>query len=417
MKNKHTTLSELTFQRYQRYLNPGMATLVRFMGFESAEVASEGCYVITADGRRYLDFFGGPGVFSMGHRPPSIVARVRAQLDAMPLSSHILLNPVTAELAERLAAVTPGALQYSFFCNSGAEAVEGALKVARAYTRRPEFVATEGAFHGKTFGALSASGRDVYKDPFRPLLDGFTHVPYGDADALDRAVTERTAAFIVEPIQGEGGVIVPPDGYLARAQAICAERGALLIVDEVQSGLGRTGKWWGCDWDGVQPDIMCLGKALGGGVMPIGAFMARPEVWSIFEENPYLHTSTFGGNPLACAAGLGALEAVEELQLCRAAAERGAQLMTGLRSLADAYAGMIADLRGRGLFIGIEFVDADIAGLTIAAMAGRGLLAAYTVNNPQVIRFEPPLTVTEEEAATALQIFAAALEDTAALLG
>ena len=409
-------LSEITFKRYEQYLNPGMATLVKFMGFDGVEVRSEGCYVITDDGTRYLDFFGGPGVFSMGHSPPRIVERVRRQLEAMPLSSHILLNPVTAELAERLAERTPGALQYSFFCNSGAEAVEGALKAARAYTRRPEFVATIGGFHGKTFGALSASGRDVYREPFMPLLAGFTHVPYGDADALAEAVTESTAAFIVEPLQGEGGVVVPPEGYLARAKQICEDAGALLICDEVQTGLGRTGKWWGCDWDGVEPDIMTMGKALGGGVMPIGAFIARPEVWSIFEENPYVHTSTFGGNPLACAAGLGALAAVEEEDLCARALERGRQLMDGLAGMVGEFEQMIAEVRGRGLFIGIEFTDPDIAGLVIAAMSGRGLLAAYTMNKPRVIRFEPPLIVTEEEADEALSIFAQALGDTRALL-
>ncbi|MCD6360925.1 MAG: aspartate aminotransferase family protein [Armatimonadetes bacterium] len=410
------TLSELTFERYQKYLNPGLVTLVSFMGFESVEVASEGCYVITEDGRRYLDFFGGPGVFSMGHKPAAIVARVREQLEAMPLSSHILLNPITAELAERLAQITPGDLQYSFFCNSGAEAVEGALKIARAFTGRPHFVSTQGAFHGKTFGALSASGRDVYKDPFRPLLTGFTHVPYGDVDALAEAVTDETAAFIVEPVQGEGGVVVPPDGYLTRALEICREHGALLICDEVQSGLGRTGKWWGCDWDGIVPDMMCMGKALGGGVMPIGAFIARPEIWSVFEENPYLHTSTFGGNPLACAAGLGAVAAVEEQDLCRAARERGEQLMNGLVSIAGDFTGFIADVRGRGLFIGVEFTDPDIAGLVIAAMSGRGLLAAYTINNPSVIRFEPPLTVTQQQADEALDIFAEALAAAADML-
>ena len=409
-------LAEVTFRRYEQYLNPSMAALVKFMGFESPEVSSEGCYITDADGNRYLDCWGGPGVFNMGHRPERIIRRVREQLDIMPLSTHILPNPVTAEFAERLAEVAPGSLQFSFFCNSGAEAVEGALKAARAHSGRPEFVASHGGFHGKTFGALSASGRDVYRDPFKPLLEGFTHVPFGDADALADAVTERTAAVIFEPIQGEGGIVVPPDEYLPRAREICDQAGALLILDEVQTGFARTGKWWACEWAGVEPDLMTLGKALGGGVMPIGAFMARPEIWDIFAENPYVHTSTFGGNPLACAAGLGAIEAVEEDGLCEKATARGCQFMEGLTDLAAQFGGMIAEVRGRGLLIGVQFTDPDLAGLVIASLASQRVLAAYTLNNPSVIRFEPPLIITADQVNEVLAAFAQALSSTAALL-
>jgi len=409
-------LEKRSFERYEQYLNPGMAQLVKFMGFESVEVRSEGCYVYTSDGQRFLDCFGGPGVFSMGHSPPAIIERVRAQLEQMPMSSHLLLNPVTAELAERLAQVTPGDLQYTFFCNSGAEAVEGALKAARAHTGRPGFVSTIGGFHGKTFGALSASGRDVYRDPFQPLVPGFTHVPYGDAEALADAVTDETAAVILEPIQGEGGVIIPPEGYLSRAREVCHEAGALLIADEIQTGLARTGRMWGCDWDGVVPDIMTVGKAMGGGVMPLGAFIARPAVWDIFEENPYVHTSTFGGNPLACAAGLAALDEIERLDLCTAAAERGAQLADGLRDIAGRHQAMIADVRGRGLIVGVAFTDPDIAGLVIAALSGHHVIAAYGLNNPGVVRFEPPLIISAEQVDEVVAAFAEALAHTAAML-
>lgn len=409
-------LGKTTYERYARYINPGMAQLVKFMGFEGAEVRSEGCYVHTSDGERYLDCLGGPGVFSFGHSPPKIVKRVHEQLDLMPLSSHLLLNPLTAALAERLAAMTPGDLQYSFFCNSGAEAVEGALKAARAYTGREGFVATLGGFHGKTFGSLSATSREAYRTPFQPLVPGFSHVQFGDADALAGVVDETTAALIVEPIQGEGGIIIPPDGYLTRAREICDDAGALLIADEVQTGLGRTGKIWACDWDGVVPDIMTLGKALGGGVMPLGAFIARPEVWSIFQENPYLHTSTFGGNPLACAAGLAALEMLEEQELARAASERGEQLLSGLRAAADAHEGLVSEVRGRGLLVGVEFTHEDIAGLVIATLAGRKILVAYGLNNPGALRLAPPLIISGEQVDEVVEAFALALSSTAAML-
>lgn len=409
-------LARLTFDRYDQFINPGMAQLVKFMGFEDVEVRSEGCYVYTSDGSRFLDCFGGPGVFSMGHAPEAIVSRVRGQLETMPLSSHIILNPIAGELAERLAQVTPGDLQYTFFCNSGAEAVEGALKAARAYTGREGFVATIGGFHGKTLGALSASGREVYRKPFGPLLPGFAHVPFGDSDALADAVTDATAAVILEPIQGEAGVIVPPEGYLAAAREICDAAGALLILDEIQTGMGRTGVMWACEREGVVPDIMTMGKALGGGVMPLGAFIARPHIWSIFEENPYLHTSTFGGNPLACAAGLGALDFVEEHDLCAAAEERGARMIAGFERIAADHEGMIEEVRGQGLLIGVQFGHEDIAGLLIATLAGRKILAAYGLNNPRTIRFEPPLVISDEQVDEVLDAFDEALTMTAAML-
>jgi len=363
-----------------------------------------------------LDCLGGPGVFTLGHRPAAVVDAVRDQLGRLPLSSHILLSDLLAKAAAAVAEVTPGNLQYVFFCNSGAEAVEGALKAARMATGRPGFVATEGAFHGKTFGALSASGRDVYKMPFEPLLPGFTHVPFGDAEALDAAVDDRTAAVILEPIQCENGIILPPDGYLSALRDICTSKGALLILDEIQTGLGRTGKLWACDWDGVTPDIMTLGKALGGGVMPIGAFVAVPEVWRIFEENPYIHTSTFGGNPLACRACLAALSEIQRQDIPALAAARGAELLEGCQALAQANSDFITAARGRGLLVALEFTDSDLAGLVIAGLAQRDILAAYGLNNAKVLRFEPPAIITADEVQRVVQALGEAIDATKKLL-
>lgn len=409
-------LSALTFERYEKYLNPGMAALTKFMGLEAVEAEAEGCTVIGSDGTRYLDCLGGPGVFTMGHRHPKIVAAVKAQLDRMPLGSHMLLNPLAAELAERLAQITPGALQYSFLCNSGAEAVEGALKMARAHTKRPKFVAAEGAFHGKTFGALSASGREMYKAPFRPLLEGFTHVPFGDPEALAAAVDDQTAAVILEPIQCEAGIRVPPDGYLTAAREACDRHGALLIADEIQTGLGRTGRLWACDWDRVAPDIMTVGKAIGGGVMPLAAFIARPEIWDVFADNPYIHSSTFGGNPLACAASLAALEVLQEEDLVERARVRGEQLLAGTKAAAAEFPEMVKDVRGRGLLVGVEFADSDVGGLVISGLLQHGILAAFAINNREVLRLEPPAVITEAEVDRVCDGLRAALQHTAALL-
>lgn len=257
--------SKRLFHLYAEHVNPGLARLLQFMGLEGLEERAEGCYLWDSEGRKYLDFLGGFGTFALGHRPAAVVEAVHRQLDRMPLSSKLLLSPLQAELAALLAEITPGDLKYSFFCNSGAEAVEGCLKLARAATGRPKIITAEGAFHGKTLGALSVSGREVYRKPFEPLLPAVSLVPFGDAEALRQAVDEETAAVILEPVQGEGGVRVPPNDYLPAAREACDRAGALLILDEVQTGFGRTGRMFACEHWGVAPDLMALGKALGGG--------------------------------------------------------------------------------------------------------------------------------------------------------
>lgn len=392
-------LFDATYARYCAHVNPGMATVVKFIGYESVEWTAEGCYVYGPAGERYLDCLGGPGVFTFGHRHPRIVAAVHAQLDEMPLSSHLLLDPVMAEASERVAELCPGDLTYCFWCNSGAEAIEGALKAARMHTGRPGFVCAENAFHGKTFGALSASGREVYKAPFRPLLDGFTHVPFGDVEALRAAVTDQTAAVLLEPIQCEAGIIIPPAGYLQAARELCDRAGALLILDEIQTGFGRTGTTWACDPEGVCPDIMTLGKALGGGVMPVGAFIARPAVWDIFQENPYIHTTTFGGSPLACRAAMAAIEVLQAEEIAERCAALGRELLAGAEGLAAELPDLIKAVRGRGLLVGMEFADADVGNLVIAGLAQHHILAAFTLNRPEVVRLEPPAVITSEEIA------------------
>lgn len=404
------------FSAYRNYLNPSLAGLLKFMGFEAVEDRARGPYVYDTEGREYIDCLGGFGVFSFGHSPPTIVSAVREQLEKMPLSSRLLFSEPAARLAQRLAEVTPGDLTFSFFCNSGSEAIEGALKLARFYTRRSRILSAHNSFHGKTLGALSASGREVYKAPFRPLLPDFEQVPFDDPKALEEAVDERTAAVILEPIQGEGGVVIPGEGYLARAREISSAAGALLILDEVQTGMGRTGTNFACEREGVVPDILCLGKALGGGVMPIGAFIARPEVWTMFDENPLLHSSTFGGNPLACAAGFAAVEMLLGERLAERAETVGRHFLDRLAALADQYSDLVEGVSGRGLLIGMKFRDADLGALVISGLAARRILAAYTLNNPQVVRFEPPLIIGEDLIDRVIQAVSESLAQTRELV-
>jgi putrescine aminotransferase len=410
-------LYEETYENYRAYLNPPLARVMKLSG-SPVEVRAEGCTITDHTGKTYLDFAGGYGVFTLGHRHPRVVAAVREQLDRIALSGRTMFNPLMGRLAKRLAELTPGDLSISFFANSGTEAVEGALKLARAATKRAAIVATDAAFHGKTLGALSASGRDAFRDPFLPLLADVRRVPFGDAAALRGAVDGDVAAVIVEPIQGEGGVNVPPEGYLREVRAICEAAGAVMIADEVQTGLGRCGALFACDREAVVPDVMTLAKGLSGGVIPIGAYVARPAVWNAaYGKQPLLHTSTFGGNELACAAALAALDVLLDEDLVANARERGAQLLAGARATMQRFPAVVADARGAGLLVGVELRSEGYGGTIIPELLKRGVTAAWTLNQQRVIRLEPPLVVTAHEVDVAVRAFDAAVATALEKLG
>jgi len=402
-------------RKYSEHINPYLARLMNFAGF-GVEIQAVGCIMRDQEGREYLDFLGGYGVFSLGHRNPKVVQAVKDQLDKMPLSGKTFFGSKQADLAEKIAQITPDGLQYTFFSNSGAEAVEAALKFAKGTTKRSKIVSTHGGYHGKTIGALSVTGREKYQKPFEPLMPGAVFVNYADAAAACAEIDENTACFIVETLQGEGGIHVPPAGYMKAVREQCTEVGALLIADEVQTGLGRTGKMFGCEHDGISPDIMTLAKALGGGVMPIGATVFTQQVCdAIFSVNPLAHTSTFGGNPLACAAGLTAISVIEEEGLVEQSRIKGERVMNGLKAI-QAKHDLIGEVRGQGLMIGVEFTMDEVGELVIGQMVKRGMVAAYTLNNPRVIRLEPPLIVSDAQIDQALRILDEAVGETAELL-
>lgn len=408
MSSEHI-ISE-TIENYEQYINPAMAKLFRYMGLSTVEWKAEGNIIYDIDGKEYIDCLGGYGVFSLGHRHPRVVEAVKKQLDFMPLSSKVLFNKPMADLSALLAEITPGELKYSFIGNSGTEAVEGALKLARIHTGKFRIISTTNSFHGKTLGSLSATGRDLFRDPFKPLLNGFEHIPFNDLEAVRQVMSHDVAAIIVEPIQGEGGIIVPADDYLPALRKLCDEYGALLICDEVQTGLGRTGKMFASDHYNVVPDILTTAKALGGGVMPIGAFTAKPNIWEKYITSPFLHTSTFGGNPLACVAAVTAIQVLRDEDLINKSAITGAYFLAKLKNLQQAYPDVIKEVRGMGLMIGIELTKEGIGGLLISELVNKGVLAAYTLNNPKVIRMEPPLIITKELIDLVLKVLHDAVE-------
>jgi len=395
-----------TLDNFRLYYNKGYLEYRKSVTeggeFAAIEWSGKGSHFEDITGRRFIDCLGGYGIYSAGINHPKIVRAVKSQLDRMPLSSQELLDPLRGALAELLGELAPGDLQDCFFISNGTDAVEGAMKLARLYTGKPGFISCVRGFHGKSYGSLSLMGKGEYRLPFEPLLQDVYFVPFGDADAVEaelekaEAVGMSIAGVVAEPVQGEAGAIVPPADFWPRLRKVCTRHGVLLIADEVQTGMGRTGKMFGVEhWD-VVPDILCLGKALGGGVMPLSAFMSTPEIWKVLEPNPFIHSSTFGGNPLACAAGIAAVNVTLEEDLPGQAAVTGEYFLSELRRIQRRFPDHLVEVRGLGLLIGLEFVDAEFGYAVAAGLFKRGVLVAGTLLNAKTIRIEPALAIPRE---------------------
>lgn len=349
-------------------------------------VRGQGAVLWDEDGREYIDCVGGQGSVNIGHAHPAVAAVLAEQATVLITCPGIFYNDRRAELLAALARVMPAGLDRFFLCNSGTEAVEGAFKFARLATGRTEIVAAMRGFHGRTMGALAATWEKKYREPFQPLMPGVRHVPFDNLEALGKAVTEATAAVLLEPVQGEGGVRPASPGYLRGAAELCRERGVLLIDDEVQTGFGRTGRMWACQHEGVVPDILCMAKSMAGG-LPMGAVALGESVGDIPSGS---HGATFGGSPLACAAALATLRVIEDEHLVQRAAENGAYLLERLGQLTSP---AIHEVRGKGLMVGIELKEKVQPYLQ--ALIGRGVLALPA--GPTVLRLLPPLVITRKQ--------------------
>jgi acetylornithine/LysW-gamma-L-lysine aminotransferase len=354
-----------------------------------AIVRGKGARLWDADGKEYIDCVGGHGVVNVGHCHPRVVAAIKEQADRLITCPEGFHNDRRAGLQAELVRIAPPGLERVFLCNSGTEAVEGAIKIARLVTGRPGIVAAKNGFHGRTLGALSATWRREFRQPFEPLLSGFAHVPYNNLAAVEEALDEDVAAIILEVVQGEGGVIVGDGDYLRGVQRLCQERGALLIVDEVQTGFGRTGRLFACEHHSLEPDVLCLAKAIAGGI-PMGAVLLGHRVGELPGR---VHGATFGGNPLACAAALAAIRTIEEEALSQRAAESGSYFLSRLQDLDSP---LIREVRGMGLMVAIELKRR--AKPYLEALMERGVLALSA--GPIVMRFLPPLVISREELKT-----------------
>jgi putrescine aminotransferase len=396
--------------KWRSHVNSGLARLAEFLG-AGVEIASEGPYLYDEKGTQYLDC-GGYNVFLLGHRHPAVVEAVSAQLHRHPLASRLLLNGDLPEAAVALARVAPEGLDYVWLANSGAEATEAALKLGWLGGCR-RLIAMRGGYHGKTLGALGVTYNPTYRKPYEGLLPQVAFLPYGDAAALadELGRSSERACVILEPVQSECGVIIPPDGYLKEVERIARQSGAFFVLDEISTGLGRMGWWWGADREGVRPDVLLAGKALSGGVMPVSAAICTEEAFAPLNKDPFLHTSTFAGNPLAAAAVRAAVETIERDGLVMRSREIGERLLSGLRAIvAEHCPHMVRDVRGLGLLVGIEFHDESQAARLLFELIQRQVLVSHSLNAHRVVRVTPPAILTDAQ----FDRLMAALKDSAA---
>jgi len=368
-----------------------------YFRYPVAIVGGSGAILWDAEGKRYIDLMGGYGVAIVGYSHPKVVEALKAQLNRLTICHPSLYNDVRASLLEKLVAIAPRGLNKVYLCNSGAEAIEAAIKMAKKYTGRSKLVSTMGGFHGKTLGALSLTWNPKYREPFKDfLIKDVEFVPYGNLEKAEEVVDENTAAFIVEPIQGESGVRVPPDGYLKGLRDVCDRRGSLLIIDEIQTGLGRTGAMWACQHWNVKPDIMCVAKGLAGGV-PMGAVLAREDVGGSLKLGE--HTSTFGGNPLACAAASAVIDVIVGEKLPEKAGRLGETFKRELEKLKQSHSS-VREVRGLGLMRAAE-LKFDVKDVIVKSLES-GLITLYSGRN--ILRFLPPLVIDEGQILEALKI-------------
>ena len=421
---------EETVEHFNHYVSPGWLAYRKSVSSDSEagavlEWQDEGAYCYGLNGEQFIDCLGGFGIYPCGHRNPEILDVVKAQLDHQALHSQELLDPLRGYLAKAMADITPGELQYCFFTNGGAEAVEMALKLARIATGGRWYISTVGAFHGKSMGAVSMGGKGTYRTPYTPMIQQVQHVEYGVAEDIRKAIRnlqavgEKVAAVILEPIQGEAGIIVPPEGYLQEVREICDETGVVLIFDEIQTGMGRTGTMWRCQAEGVTPDIMTYGKAFGGGIMPITGIICKPKLWvQEIIDNPWLLGSpTFGGNPVCCAAALATIKYMLEHDIPGVCKRKGEVLKAGLEALAKKYPKIIQAVRGLGLMLAVEFHTSEMGYACAKGMFARKVLTAGTLVNAKTIRFEPAAVISEQDIQDVLSRMDEALADTQKAFG
>lgn len=401
---------EKLIDEFGNLINPSKARILRDAGLGVVESRKEGAYVWDQSDTRYIDCRENMSLFNIGRRNPDVIKALNAALEECDLGNTLFFSEARVQLAKKLGKISPGGkLTGVAFGVSGGEIVDFAIKLARATTGRKKVVAMKNAYHGCTGFALSGTDSSELKDPFKPIVPDFKHVPFGDIKALTNVMDDSTAAVLVEPIQGHAGVIVPSEGYLKAVRKLCDQWGALLIVDEIQTGLGRTGKMFACEHYGVIPDIMTLGKSLSGGIYPITAAVFKRKLLQFWNDHPFSHLSSFGGSDLGCLVALAAIEYTEKNLLAERAAELAKIFSKGFAELVERYPRQIKEFRQKGLLMAIEFVDKSVALQMCRDLTQQGLLPSFNYSAPEKMRIMPSLTITEDDAHTIVDAFDKAL--------
>lgn len=382
---------------FGEYISPGKVRSYELLGVTVVPSRREGVRIWDADGKSYINCRSSGGVFNLGHAPPEIREVLKKAIDdGLDIGDHMLLSGLRAALARRLAELTPGDIHYTVFGVGGGEAVDLAIKLARAHTGRPGIISAIGGYHGHT-GLALATGDESFKKHFGPLAPGFSQVPFGDVEALDGAISNETAAVIMETIPATFGFPMPPDDYYPKMRELCDERGAVMILDEVQAGLGRTGRLWAIEEWGVVPDIMVLAKGLAGSYYPMSATCFRKHLGAFFEANPFIHVSTMGGSELGCAVSLALLDRVSDPDFLAHVREMGERFAEGFESLREKYPKLLVGVRQRGLMMGLVHPEESHGFLMTGLMARHGVIALFSNNDKRVLQVMPPLVIRPEE--------------------
>jgi putrescine aminotransferase len=404
--------SESVIDDFASYVSPSKVAAYRQMGFDIVPGRREGVRVWDLDGRRsWIDCRCAGGVFNLGHRPPAIIAALRQALDHLDIGDHLLISQYRAALAKRLAELTPGDITYTIFGVGGGEAADVAIKLARGYSAKAGIICVVGAYHGHTGLALAAT--DGFSNQFGPLAPGFKRVPFGNIEALAEAIDDDTAAVIAETIPATGGMLIPPPDYFPRVRQLCDETGVLLIIDEVQAGLGRTGWLWAIDEYEVVPDIMFMGKGMSGAIYPISATCYRPKLQSFFDADPFIHISTYGGADLGCVTCLAMLDQVSEPAFLAHVQQMGQRFAEGLAALQKKHPRIVSEVRQRGLMIGLEMANEMCGPLMARAMGQHGVISVYAHLRPSTLQLMPPLIIEAQEVDEVLGALDASLGEVA----
>ena len=397
------------YESYGRLISSSYPAFLTKLGLTGVAVKAEGATITDSNGKVYIDCVGGYGLFNIGHNNPTVIEALTDQLSERQQFTKPLISEIQVRLAERIEKITPGELTCSFILSSGSEAIDCAIKLVRLHNRSARTIITaQKSFHGHTFGALTASGIPSFKKTFEPLLPGFVSIPFGDIEALEQSVSAETAAVLIEPIQHEAGVLLPTNGYLQNVRKLCDERGLIMVLDEIKTGFGKTGRMFACEHYDVAPDILVLGKSLGGGLIPTGAVVAGSDLWKRFGLSFPMSASSFAGNVLACRAALSTIEFITQNGLLEDCAAKGKLLLRSFSDNVADYSGILKSVAGLGLLIGIKTKNGRAALALAREMIGRGILMVPAFGDSSVLMVEPPLVISFEQIRTVADSFAAA---------